>query len=204
VSVSEVLESIGKHRVVAIIRAPDWKTAAEIGRGIIRGGLPIVEVSFNTPGALNAIKELAEDGEAIIGAGTVLDPADVERVVAAGAQFMVAPSFHADVVTTAVEAGLMVGPGVFTPTECHQALSLGAHLLKLFPAANAGIGMMRAISEPFPEARWLPAGGIQPEHIMDWVNAGAHAVGIGSNFTAGGPEEAEARTRHLLSVVHGS
>lgn len=200
-SISAVMETIKRHRVAAIVRAADSQAAVDIGRAIIRGGLPVVEVSFNTPGALDAIRELARDDKALIGAGTVLDPAEVNQVVDAGGQFMVTPNFNPDVVRAGLDAGLVVGPGVFTPTECYGALSMGAHFLKLFPASNAGISAMRAMSDPFPEARWLAAGGISPENILDWLGAGADAVGVGSTFTSGGAAEAEQRTRDLLAII---
>jgi 2-dehydro-3-deoxyphosphogluconate aldolase/(4S)-4-hydroxy-2-oxoglutarate aldolase len=200
-SVSTVVETIQHHRAAAIIRASDSDTAVEIGRAIIRGGLPVVEVSFNTPGALDAIRELATDDTALIGAGTVFDPADVEKVVDAGGQFMVTPNFNPDVVRAGLDAGLVVGPGVFTPTECYGALSLGAHFLKLFPATSAGISAMRSMSDPFPEARWLASGGISRDNIMEWLDAGADAVGIGSTLTSGGVAEAEQRTRDLLAII---
>ena len=203
-SVSSVMEAIQHHRVAAIIRASDSEAAVDIGRAIIRGGLPVVEVSFNTPGALDAIRELALDETAIIGAGTVFDPTDVKKVVEAGGQFMVTPNFNPEVVRAGLDAGLVVGPGVFTPTECYGALTMGAHFLKLFPATTAGISAMRSMSDPFPEARWLASGGISSENILDWLGAGADAVGVGSTLTSGGVAEAEQRTRNLLAVIRST
>ncbi len=203
-SISTVMETIQQHRAAAIIRAADSQAAVDIGRTIIRGGLPVVEVSFNTPGAVDAIRELARDETALIGAGTVMDPADVEKIAEAGGQFMVTPNFNPDVVRAGLDAGLVVGPGVFTPTECYGALSMGAHFLKLFPASSAGISAMRSMRDPFPEARWLATGGISSANILDWLAAGADAVGIGSSLTSGGAAEAEQRTRELLALIHST
>lgn len=203
-SISTVMETIQQHRAAAIIRAADSQAAVDIGRAIIRGGLPVVEVSFNTPGAVDAIRELARDETALIGAGTVMDPADVEKIAEAGGQFMVTPNFNPDVVRAGLDAGLVVGPGVFTPTECYGALSMGAHFLKLFPASSAGISAMRSMRDPFPEARWLATGGISSANILDWLAAGADAVGIGSSLTSGGAAEAEQRTRELLALIHST
>lgn len=196
-----VLAQMARTRVVAIIRTKDSATATELGLAIIGGGLPVVEVSLNTPGALEAIRALADDGRGVIGAGTVLDVADVARVAAAGATFMVTPNMNPDVVRAGLDHGLVVGPGVFTATECHQAMALGAHVLKLFPAAQAGISMMRALRDPFPEALWLPTGGISLENMSEWLQAGALAVGVGSALTGGGPERATAVAHTIRDIV---
>lgn len=200
-SSATTLNAIATTRVVAIIRAAHAQAAIEMGRSIIAGGLSVVEVSLNTPGALDAIRELAAEGDATIGAGTVMNAADVDRVAAAGAQFMVAPNFNPDVVTAALDAGLVVGPGIFSATECHGALSMGAQLIKLFPAGSAGIGMMKALSDPFPNTPWLPAGGIPLDEVPLWLEAGALAVGMGSPLTSGGPAEAHDRARTLRTLL---
>lgn len=202
-STEATFEAIQAARVVGIIRALSPEHAIEVGRALLRGGINVVEVSFNTPHALQAIEQLVKDGEGTIGAGTVLDPADVARVADTGARFMVAPNLNADVVTAALNHGLVVGPGVFTPTETAYAMSLGAHLLKFFPAASAGLDMMKAISEPLPEAAWLPAGGIPFEDVPTWIDAGAVAVGMGSSLTGAEPEEVENRAKRLAGIVAG-
>lgn len=198
-----VLEHIARSRVVAIVRTHDSATATLLGAAIIEGGLPVVEVSLNTPDALEAIRALSDDGRGVIGAGTVLDVADVARVAQAGATFLVTPNLNPDVVRAALDHGLVVGPGVFTATECHQAMVLGAHVLKLFPAANAGIAAMTALRDPFPGAVWLPTGGISLENMSAWLEAGALAVGVGSALTAGGPERAIAVAQHIREIVRG-
>jgi len=192
VSVESVLEAISHHKIVAIVRAENAEEAWESGSAVIEGGLPIVEVSLNTPGALSSIAKLASQTEGIIGAGTVLTVTDVAKVVDAGAQFVVTPNFNPDVVSAVREAGLVVGPGVFTATESHQALTLGAHLLKLFPASSAGVALMRSLRGPFPSARWLPTGGISPENLAEWLEAGAFGVGMGSALTKGHPDHVRA------------
>jgi len=196
-----VLEAMRASRVVAIIRASDPKSAIDVGHAIISGGLPVVEVSLNTPGALDAISTLADDSTGLIGAGTVLEVADVQRVVDAGAHFMVTPNFNPEVVQAGLAAGLLVGPGVFTATECHQAMSIGAQVLKLFPAAIAGIPAMKALRDPFPTAVWLPTGGIGVSDIPAWLDAGALAVGMGSALTGGGPHQAEQKAQQISEMV---
>jgi Entner-Doudoroff aldolase len=200
-TVDAVLAQLALAKVVAIIRVQDSRKAAELGAAIISGGLPVVEVSLNTPGALDAIETLVKEQPGVIGAGTILDVADVARVAKAGAKFIVTPNLNPEVVRAALDEGLMVGPGVFTATECHQAMVLGAHVLKLFPAANAGISGMKALMDPFPSAEWLPTGGIAPDNISEWLNQGALAVGVGSALTAGGADHAREAARRIRAIV---
>lgn len=202
-SEQHTIQGIKDAKVVGIIRATSADHAVETGRALLRGGLSVIEVSFNTPNALHAIETLAQDGEGIIGAGTVLDPKDVPRVAQTGATFLVAPNLNPGVVEAALEEGLVVAPGVFTPTETALALSLGAQLLKLFPAAQAGFEMMKAISEPLPEAQWIAAGGIAFDEIPRWINGGAVAVGLGSSLTGANPVEAYERAIQLSKIVSG-
>jgi|TARA_B110000503_G_C7165053_1_gene421475 Entner-Doudoroff aldolase len=200
-SVEATLEQMALSKVVAIIRVQDSLRARELGAAIISGGLPIVEVSLNTPGALEAIEALAKEQPGVIGAGTVLEVADVARVAKAGAKFIVTPNLNPDIVRAGLDEGLVVGPGVFTATECHQAMALGAHVLKLFPAANAGISGMKALMDPFPSAVWLPTGGIAPDNISHWLHAGAFAVGVGSALTNGGSDHAREVARGIRDIV---
>lgn len=200
---NQTIQAISNAKVVGIIRAPSAEHAIETGRALLRGGLSVVEVSFNTPNALHAVEELVKDGVGTIGAGTVLDPADVLRVAQTGAAFLVAPNLNPAVVEAGLREGLVVAPGVFTPTETALAISLGAQLLKLFPASQAGLEMMRAISEPLPEAQWLAAGGIPFQKIPQWIENGAMAVGLGSSLTGANPAEAEERAIKVSNIIRG-
>jgi 2-dehydro-3-deoxyphosphogluconate aldolase/(4S)-4-hydroxy-2-oxoglutarate aldolase len=196
-----VLTEILNARVVAIVRQPDGASGLALARELLAGGVRVLEVSLTTPGALDAIRQLRAGSDAVIGAGTVLRPEMVAAVVEAGAQFMVTPSLNVDVLREALDAKLVVGPGVFTATECASALDHGAHLLKLFPAQILGIAGMKALSDPFPEAKWLPTGGMTIDNAVDWLAAGASAVGIGSGLTGGGADEARMRAAHLMDKL---
>lgn len=197
----EVLQIIGEHKIIAIVRALNAQEAWESAEAVIEGGLRVVEVSLTTPGAIEAIEKLASSSAGVIGAGTVLTVPHVQQVVDAGAQFIVTPNLNPEVVAAALTAGLLVGPGVFTATESYRALELGAHLLKLFPASSAGIPAMKSLSDPFPQAKWLPTGGITMENFTDWLSAGAFAVGMGSALTRGEPEQVRARAKTMHTAV---
>lgn len=201
---AEVRARIERARVVAIVRSEDPDAALNAARAIIDGGLDVVEISLTTPQAVEVIGALIRTTTACIGAGTVLTVAQVDRVALAGAAFLVAPNLDESVVRTAVDAGLVVGPGVFTATECARALAVGADYLKLFPAAVAGVAGLTALRGPFPAARWLPTGGIGAADAAAWLAAGASAVGIGGRLTGGDPAAITARTRTLCAGLAGA
>jgi 2-dehydro-3-deoxyphosphogluconate aldolase / (4S)-4-hydroxy-2-oxoglutarate aldolase len=201
VSAEDVVRSLETNRVLAVIRARSADEAVAYSAEIVRGGIQVVEVSFNTPDTVDAIRELAAIPGAIIGAGTVRTKQQVDQVVDAGAVFMVTPHTDPAIVSHAVEAGLVVGSGVMTPTDCAMSLDAGAHFLKLFPAHIAGIEAMKAYSQPFPEARWIPTGGIGTHNMLQWLAAGASAVGLGSELTASGVEQAAAKSSAVMDTL---
>ena len=203
-STESTLQQMERTRVVAIVRTGDTQGAVETGLAIAEGGLPVIEVSLTTPGAVQAISELAGAKNIVVGGGTVLTVDDVHRVADAGARFLVAPNMNLAVIEAAIARGLVVGPGVFTATECVQALQAGAHLLKLFPAIQAGIPAMRALSDPLPGVRWLPTGGISSAALLEWLAAGATAVGLGSELSGHGPDEARVRAQRVVNIVESS
>jgi 2-dehydro-3-deoxyphosphogluconate aldolase/(4S)-4-hydroxy-2-oxoglutarate aldolase len=170
--------------VVAVVRAPDAEAAVATGVALVRGGVRALEVTFTTPGAEEAIAELrgrfAEP--VLVGAGTVRTLTQVAAARAAGAQFLVAPGLDDAIVTAMRTTGLPTLAGAFTPTEVTRALALGVDAVKLFPAGVAGIGMLRALREPFPEARIVPTGGVTSDNLGAWLAAGAFAVGAGGSL----------------------
>lgn len=203
-STHHVVEAIAGEKVLAVIRATSAADAISYSAEIFRGGINVVEVSFNTPDTVGAIRELAASQGAIIGAGTVRTREQVDSVVAAGAVFMVTPHTDAEIISHAVSAGLVVGSGVMTPTDCAVSLDAGAHFLKLFPAHIVGIDAMKAFSQPFPEARWLPTGGIGSHNMLEWLRAGASAVGLGSELTASGLGEAAAKAAAVKEALRSA
>lgn len=200
-SVANVVSAIEGNKVLAVIRAQSAAEAIAYSSEIVRGGIHVVEVSFNTPDTVDAIRELAAIPNAIIGAGTVRTKQQVDQVVDAGAVFMVTPHTDPDIVSYAVDQGLVVGSGVLTPTECAASLDAGAHFLKLFPAHIIGMEAMAAYSQPFPEAKWLPTGGIGTHNMLQWLAAGASAVGLGSELTASGVEQAAAKSAAVMDTL---
>jgi 2-dehydro-3-deoxyphosphogalactonate aldolase len=185
--------------LVAILRgiAPD--EAQAIGTVLAGNGWRVLEVPLNSPDPLASIATLARTvPQALVGAGTVLDPHDVELVHAAGGRLIVAPNFNADVVRAAVRLGMVCLPGVFTPTEAFAALAAGAAGIKLFPAEMippSGVRAMRAVLPA--DALVLPVGGITPNNMDEYRAAGADGFGIGSSLYKPGQPAAEVEQRAL-------
>jgi 2-dehydro-3-deoxyphosphogalactonate aldolase len=170
--------------LVAILRGVRPDEAVAIGRALLDAGWRLIEVPLNSPEPLRSIEALVQAlPEALVGAGTVLTPAAVRDVHAAGGRMIVAPNFDAAVVRESVRLGMVSLPGVMSPTEVFAALAAGAAALKLFPAeaiAPAVVKALRAVLDP--TVRVLPVGGITPANIADYRAAGASGFGIGSSL----------------------
>jgi 2-dehydro-3-deoxyphosphogluconate aldolase/(4S)-4-hydroxy-2-oxoglutarate aldolase len=147
--------------VVPVLVIEDAGDAAPLGRALVRGGLRVLEVTLRTPAALDAIRALADVEGAIVGAGTVLTPAQLDEAVAAGARFAVSPGWTERLREAAVLKGAPYLPGTATASEVLRARECGARCLKFFPAESAGgVGALRAYASVFPDVLFCPTGGI--------------------------------------------
>jgi len=204
---AEVVERIGRARASAILRTPHAEAAAPAMEAAIRGGFRVVELTLNTPGALDRIAELARRDELLVGAGTVLTPADAREAVRAGARFLVSPVVDEEVIETALALGVAVVPGAATPTELLRARRAGAPLQKLFPAPGGGPAWLAATLAPLPFLRVVPTSGVDRSNAAAWLAAGAFAVGFvrplfePEDLEAGRFDRIEERARQLLAAV---
>lgn len=148
--------------VVPVLTIEDLDTAVPLGRALVAGGLPALEITLRTPVAVEAIRRIAAEVEgAVVGAGTVITPAAYASVAAAGARFVVSPGHDASLLAAADDSDVPFLPGAITPSEVIALLNAGYRYLKFFPAEPAGgIPMLKAFSAPLPEARFCPTGGI--------------------------------------------
>lgn len=194
-------ERLTADRVIGIVRAPDAATAHDRARLLADAGLAAVEVSLTVPGALEAVRRLAARGDALIGAGTVLDGHQAAEALAAGAGFLVCPALSPAVIRTAHRHGVPVVAGAATPTEIVHALEAGADLVKLFPAAQIGPDGLRAVRQALPQAPLVPTGGVTLETAPDWIAAGAVAAGMGGELTRGPADEVGPRVHRLLESL---
>lgn len=171
--------------LVAIIRGVTPAEIEGIGGALLDAGFRIIEVPLNSPEPLVSIERLAKlAGErATIGAGTVLTTADVQRVADAGGRIIVSPNTDAEVIAASAAAGLVASPGYFTPSEAFTAVKAGAHVLKLFPAEAAGPAVVKAQLAVLPrDIPLVVVGGVRPDNMRPYVEAGAAGFGLGSSL----------------------
>jgi 2-dehydro-3-deoxyphosphogluconate aldolase/(4S)-4-hydroxy-2-oxoglutarate aldolase len=177
--------ALDRGEILAIVRFHDHADLDPALMALTAGGVEMLEVTLDTPGALDAVRRASEAGT-FVGAGTVLTSEDVRRSADAGARFVVSPAVIPEVVATALDLGLAPIPGAFSPTEVQLARSLGAATIKVFPASTGGPAHLRALRGPFAGVRFVPTGGIGIDDIGAYLAAGAACVGMGTTLT--GPE----------------
>ena len=171
--------------LVAILRGVTPDDAVPVGEALVSAGIVVLEVPLNSPDPVESIRRLARHfgDSALVGAGTVMTPAQVDAVAAAGGRLMVTPHAAPDLVRAAKAAGLLAAPGFFTPAEAFALLAAGADALKLFPAEAASPAVLRALLAVLPKGTAvLPVGGMSAETIGPWRAAGAAGFGIGSSL----------------------
>lgn len=179
------LARIREIGIIPVIRAERANVAMDVVDTLVGAGLTIAEITMTVPGAIEAIRSVRKrlGDKVLVGAGTVTDADTVRRAIDAGAQFIVSPCLVPEVIETARHADTAVLPGALTPTEVFQAFRLGGDLVKVFPAQNAGgAAYLRALRGPFPEIPLVPTGGVTLENLREMFDAGAVAVGVGSEL----------------------
>lgn len=170
--------------IVGIIRNLSFDVVSKILPIYISSGLKNIEITMNTPFADEIIKFAIQKykGQLNIGAGTVCNTNDLKIALEAGAQFIVTPILDKEVVKTCVSSNIPVFPGAFTPTEIYQAWRMGASMVKVYPATSLGPEYIKDVKAPLNQIKLMPTGGINLENIQDFINAGADALGIGSQL----------------------
>jgi 2-dehydro-3-deoxyphosphogalactonate aldolase len=186
--------------LVAIVRGVTPGEAGAIGDAIYEGGIRIIEVPLNSPDPLTSIEQLAKKfgDRVLVGAGTVLKVEDVGRVGDAGGRIIVSPDSNVEVIAAAAAAGLVASPGYFTPSEAFAAIRAGATALKLFPAEGASPSVLKAQLAVIPrDVPVLAVGGIKPDNMRPWLDAGASGFGLGGGLYQPGqsPEDTLAKAR---------
>lgn len=190
--------------VIGIIRTDSAGRAVELARRLWDVGVRVVEVSLTTPGGLQAITELAAavpEG-AVLGAGTVLDAETARLAVLAGARLLVTPSIVEGVIEVGRRYSVATVIGTSTPTEMLHAQTVGADLVKVFPASQWTPKTLADVLTALPQLRCVPTGGIAPQDAADWIRAGAAAVGLGSGLTRG--DDPAARVATLLESIRSA
>ena len=171
--------------MVAILRGLTPQRAPEVGTALVDAGFRCIEVPLNSPDPFETIKLLAaaHGAQCLVGAGTVLTTAEVDRVLGAGGRLVVSPNCDPVVIRRALELGMRVMPGIATATEAFTALNAGATDLKLFPAATYGPRHLKALKSVLPKhVKIFPVGGIGSQDIAEWLASGADGFGFGSEL----------------------
>lgn len=180
----DMLESIRKTGVVAIMRAKSSEQLLAAADAVLAGGVNAIEVTMTTPGAIGIVEQATAKygAEVIFGAGSVLDPETARAVILAGAQFVVAPTLNLKTVEICRRYGVPVIPGAYTPTEILTAWEAGADMVKVFPASAGGPAYLKAVKAPLPQVRLVPVGGVNLNTTADFIRAGAEVVGVGGSL----------------------
>lgn len=181
----EVLNQISDIGLIPVIRLQSADLARRAVAAIQNGGVPILEITMTVPGATSIIESLRSErgSETIIGAGTVLDAQSAISCISAGAQFIVTPTLNPEIIACCKQRDVAVIPGTLTPTEIATAWSLGADLVKIFPAGSlGGASYLKAIKGPLPQIKMVPTGGVTLKTAQSFIEAGAEALGAGGDL----------------------
>ena len=184
--------------LVAIIRGVTPDEVEAVGEAVFAAGIRIIEVPLNSPDPFGSIRRLSQamGDRALVGAGTVLNVGQVREVERAGGRLIVSPNTNPEVIRASAQAGLISAPGYFTPSEAFAALEAGATALKLFPAEAATPAVIKAQRAILPkDVSLLIVGGVSPETMQPWLDAGANGFGLGSGVFSPGRSAEESGTR---------
>lgn len=179
----ESLKSIYETGMIAIIRSDDAEDAYKIAEAAIAGGAKALEIPFAVPDVLQIIKRLTSKYSSqgiVIGVGTVLDAENASAALLAGAEMLVSSSFNEDMIRIANRYQAVTVSGAMSPTEISDSMAAGADIIKLFPADFYGPKYVKTLRAPMPTAALVPFGGVTPENVGEWLEAGCVAVGVGS------------------------
>jgi 2-dehydro-3-deoxyphosphogluconate aldolase/(4S)-4-hydroxy-2-oxoglutarate aldolase len=204
---AQILERIG---LIPVLRARNSIQAHAVVEAMIAGGVTVVEVTMTVPGAVDVLKELKKEygTKLLLGSGTVTTASQAEATIEAGAEFVVSPSFHPEVVARTRDLGKLSIPGALTPTEAITAWDAGADYVKIFPcSAVGGASYLKALLAPFPHLKLIPTGGVTQETAASFIRAGARALGVGSDLVnlaaidAGTPEVITNAARAYVKIL---
>ena len=167
---SEHFRKALNYKIIPVVAIHNAEDAQPLAEALIRGGLPCAEITFRTEAAARVIKTIAQRGDMVVGAGTVLKIEQVQLAVDAGATFLVTPGFNPKVVAYCMEHNIPVAPGISTPTDIEMALAFGLDIVKFFPAeAFGGLKTLKAMSAPYAAMRFIPTGGIGPDNLLGYL-----------------------------------
>lgn len=200
-----ILEKIEQYKIVPVVTIQKIEDTADMLEGLLEGGLPVAEICFRTDCAEEAIKlAVKKYPEMLVGAGTVINKEQCERAIGAGAKFIVSPGLSEEVAKVCEEKEILYLPGVVTPTEIMQALSLNLTYLKFFPAGSfGGLNTIKALSAAFPQVRFMPTGGVNLANMNEYLSFPNIFACGGSWMMQGSREEIAEKMRAAVLAAKG-
>jgi 2-dehydro-3-deoxyphosphogluconate aldolase / (4S)-4-hydroxy-2-oxoglutarate aldolase len=170
--------------IIAVVRSPDSHQLVNVAKALAEGGVPVMEITFSVPNALEVIQQVRQElgDQVLLGAGTVLDSETARAAILAGAEFLVSPTLNLDVIRLCRRYDKAVLPGAFTPTEILAAWEAGADVVKVFPADVLGPAFFKALRGPLPQIRLMPTGGVDLNTAAEFLKSGACCLGIGGQL----------------------
>ena len=184
-SKTAVLHRIREVGIVPVVRAESADEAGRAIAAIMAGGVPVLEITMTVPGAVPLIADLCRrfGQDAVVGAGTVLDPETARACILAGAQFVVSPATNVATIACCRRYGVPIMPGALTPTEVVAAWEAGADMVKVFPcSALGGASYIKALKAPLPQIDLIPTGGVNLQTAAEFIKAGSTALGVGADL----------------------
>lgn len=206
-STQETLERVG---LIPVLRAKNPAQGRAVVEAMIAGGVTVVEVTMTVPGAVDLLRELKKEygSKLLLGSGTVTTADQCQATIDAGAEFVVSPSLHPEVIATTKKNLKVSCPGALTPTEAITAWNLGADYVKIFPcSALGGASYLKSLLAPFPQLKIIPTGGVTLQTAESFIKAGARALGVGSDLVnlaaidGGHPEKITETAKAYLQII---
>ena len=207
---AEIKAEIERVGLVPVLRAQSEEIGHALVEAMLAGGVTVVEVTMTVPGAVDLLRALKKQhgSKLLLGSGTVTTAAQAAATIEAGAEFVVSPSFHPEVIAKTKELGKVSIPGALTPTEVITAWNAGADYVKIFPcSAMGGASYLKSLLAPFPQLQLIPTGGVTQQTAADFLKAGARALGVGADLVNtqaiadGKPEVITAAARAYLEII---
>ncbi len=206
----EVQQRLEAAGIIPVLRARSAKEAMGVVEAMVAGGITVMEVTMTVPGAIDVLRELKRSyrDKLLLGSGTVTDGAECVATIEAGAEFVVSPSLHMDVIAETKARDKVSLPGALTPTEVITAWRAGADFVKVFPcSAMGGASYLKSLKAPFPFLRLVPTGGVTLQTAAGFLEAGASALGVGADLVnvsamaEGKPEVITNAAKAYLEVI---
>jgi 2-dehydro-3-deoxyphosphogluconate aldolase/(4S)-4-hydroxy-2-oxoglutarate aldolase len=181
------IEQFKEHKIISIVRGIAVEDVEQVFQTLYEEGIRLIEVTLNTEHALMIISDMSRkfEGRMFVGAGTVLTSEMAYQAIKAGAKFILTPTVNVETIHTVKKEGVFCIAGALTPTEIQTAYENGADLVKIFPAGTMGVNYLKDIQGPFPKIPTVPTGGIDITNALEFLEAGATALGVGSSIVKG-------------------